>query len=106
MATTRAANTKKTTSRTAPPPAEATTPATLRKRELIERVTAETGLKWRDVKAIADAVLSVMGQAVGEGQTLALEPLGKLRVARTAENGAARVLTCKLRQKPLVAAGE
>ncbi len=72
---------------------------TFRKRELIERVTAETGLRRRDVKAVTEALLSAMGDAVREGQTLALEPMGKLRVARSNETGGRRVLTCKLRQK-------
>jgi len=71
----------------------------LKKRELIERVAAETGLKRREVKAVAESVLSVMARALGEGQSLNLEPLGKLRVARSTDNADGRVLTCKLRQK-------
>ena len=97
----------KTSTRKPEPAAPADPPqVTFRKRDLIEQVTAETGLKRRDVKAISEAVLAAMGRAVGEGQSLALEPLGKLRVARTNESGASRVLTCKLRQKAAAVPGE
>lgn len=71
----------------------------LKKRELIEGVAAETGLKRREVRAVAEAVLSVMGRALGDGRSLNLEPLGKLRVAKSTDNEGSRVLTCKLRQK-------
>ena len=71
----------------------------LKKRELIDGVAAETGLKRREVRAVTEAVLSVMGGALAEGRSLNLEPLGKLRVAKSTDNDGSRVLTCKLRRK-------
>jgi len=71
----------------------------LKKRELIDGVAAETGLKRREVRAVTEAVLSVMGGALADGRSLNLEPLGKLRVAKSTDNEGSRVLTCKLRRK-------
>jgi nucleoid DNA-binding protein len=78
----------------------------LKKRELIEQVVAETGLKRGDIRPVVEAALSVMGRALGDGKSLNLEPLGKLRVARTNETEGARVMTCKLRQKTLASPAE
>ena len=72
---------------------------TLKKRDLIERAVAESGLKRRDVKAVTEAVLKIMGDAVDRGEGLALEPFGKLRLARVAEGTVSRTFTAKLRRK-------
>ncbi len=72
---------------------------TLKKRDLVERAVAESGLKRRDVKAVTEAVLKIMGEAVDRGEALALEPLGKLRLARVSEGTNSRTYTAKLRRK-------
>ncbi|MEM9710193.1 MAG: HU family DNA-binding protein [Pseudomonadota bacterium] len=79
--------------------AEEPSAQTLRKRDLIERLTAETGLKRRDVRAVTEALLAALGESVAKGESLSLEPFGKLRVARSAEGTGSRTHTCKLRQK-------
>lgn len=71
----------------------------LKKRDLIEEAVVATGLKRRDVKRVAEALLQSMGRAVERGESLTLEPLGKLRVARSVETDKGAVLTCKLRRK-------
>lgn len=95
----RATTAKKKTTKSAAKPAAVEPRPVLKKRDLIERVVTDTGLKRREVKAVTEAVLHAMGEAVGQGDGLVLEPFGKLRVARATDNGASRVLTCKLRRK-------
>ncbi len=90
----------------APSPAATAPPHVLKKRELIERVVENTGLKRRDVRTIAESVLQIMGDTVREGDSLALEPLGKLRVARVVDGPSNRTLTVKLRQKQVQASAE
>jgi nucleoid DNA-binding protein len=91
----------------------ATKVATLRKKELIERVAAVSGVKKQDTRAIIDAVLSVLGDALAAGETLALPPLGKARVNRHKDVDGGEILTVKLRRggpatakEPLAEQGE
>ena len=79
-------------------PAKSVKPA-LRKRDLIDRVAAETGLKKRQAKQATEALLVAMGEAVARGETLALEPFGRMRVARSVDREGGHTLTCKLRRK-------
>lgn len=62
-------------------------------RDLIEAVAGATGGRKPEVKATVDATLAALGEALATGKTLAVPPLGKLRVVKT--KGAA--LTLKLR---------
>ena len=70
----------------------------VRKRELIDRVAQRSGMKKRDVKPMVEAMLSVMGQALSDGEELNLQPFGKLRVARRKDLANGQVLTVKLRR--------
>ncbi|MFC2969142.1 HU family DNA-binding protein [Acidimangrovimonas pyrenivorans] len=70
----------------------------LHRKELFGRVMAMSGAKKKDVKPIAEAVLTVLGAALEAGEELNLPPLGKVRIARRNANGAAEVLTLKLRR--------
>jgi nucleoid DNA-binding protein len=86
---------------------------TLRKKELIERVAAVSGVKKQDTRAIIDAVLAVLGDALAAGETLALPPLGKARVNRHKDVDGGEMLTVKLRRggpatakEPLAETGE
>lgn len=74
----------------------AATSAELRLRGLIERVAQATGGRKPEIKAVTEAVLRELGQALSAGQVLNLPGLGKARVARTGA-GPAGVLTVKLR---------
>lgn len=62
-------------------------------KDLIESVASTTGGKKPDVKAAVEATLAAMGEALATGKSLALPPLGKLRVVKN--KGPA--LTLKLR---------
>lgn len=70
----------------------------MRKKELIETVVAQSGVKKRDAKPVIEAMLSVLGNAISSGRELNLEPLGKLKINRTKTGRGAKVMICKLRQ--------
>jgi hypothetical protein len=73
-------------------PAEAKA-AILKLKDLVDSVAEATGAKKPEVKATVEATLSALGSALASGRSLAVPPLGKLRVVKT--RGAA--LTLKLR---------
>ena len=70
----------------------------LRKKELIDLVVARSGVKRKDAKPVVEAMLGILGEAVGAGRELTLQPLGKLMVNRVVDKQNARVIVCKLRQ--------
>ncbi len=73
--------------------------ATLRKKELIERVAKAAGAKKKDAREIVEATLTVLGEALAAGETLALPPFGKARVNRHRDvAGGGEMLTVKLRR--------
>ncbi|MEO1639296.1 MAG: HU family DNA-binding protein [Pseudomonadota bacterium] len=70
----------------------------LKKPDLLDQVVARTNLKKRDVKPAVEAALSVIGDALRDGQDVNLPPLGKLRVVKTKDlDDGAAILTLKLR---------
>jgi Bacterial DNA-binding protein len=74
--------------------AEASGPGGMMKlKDLIDSVTAKTGGKKPEVKAAVEATLAALGEALATGKSLAVPPLGKLRVVKN--KGPA--LTLKLR---------
>ncbi|MEM9637190.1 MAG: HU family DNA-binding protein [Pseudomonadota bacterium] len=83
------------------PPSTAPTPTVtqpeLKKRELIEALTAQTGLKRRDVRHVAEAMLATLGKALADGRSLNLPPMGKLRIRRSEGREQGQMLTCKMR---------
>ncbi|WP_164880108.1 HU family DNA-binding protein [Paenirhodobacter ferrireducens] len=56
----------------------------LRKKDFVERVALAAGVKKGKVREITDAVLQVLGEALANGESLAIPPLGKLRVTKHA----------------------
>ena len=91
-----------------PAPDVATQPlVTLRKKELVERVCEQSGLKKKDVKPVVEATLRVLGDALQAGTALAIPPLGKARVNKQTGSTGDEVLVVKLRRPPTgaVAAG-
>lgn len=66
---------------------------TVKLKNLIESVASATGGKKADVKATVEATLAALGEALATGKSLAVPPLGKLRVVKN--KGPA--LTLKLR---------
>lgn len=71
----------------------------LKKKELIDLVVARSGIKKREAKPVVEAMLAVLGETIGSGRELNLQPLGKLRINRTAEKPNGQVIICKLLQK-------
>jgi hypothetical protein len=67
--------------------------AGLKLKDLIDSVAAATGAKKPEVKKTVEATLAALGEALATGKSLAVPPLGKLRVVKN--KGPA--LTLKLR---------
>lgn len=74
-------------------------PHMLRKKELIERVVARSGVKKKDAKPTIEAMLAVLGEALSKGEELNLHPLGKMKVTRVIEKPNAKVMVTKVRRK-------
>ena len=73
-------------------------PTVLKKKELVERVVAASGVKKKDAKPVVEAMLAVLGESLASGRELNLAPLGKLRINRVEDKANGRVIVCKLRQ--------
>lgn len=95
---------KKTAAKAAQPEVRAEADAsqdaagTLRLKDLIERVTAASGAKKKDVREISEAVLKVLGDALDAGDALQLPPLGKAKVARHKDTGKGEMLVIRLKR--------
>lgn len=83
-------------------PAASSAPA-LKIKDLIDKVVVATGAKKADVRQIVDATLSALGDALSNGDTLNLPPLGRAKVSRAGDAGSGKAMTVKLRRP--VAAG-
>ena len=78
----------------------------LRKKELIERVVARSGVKKKDAKPTIEAMLAVLGEALAAGEELNLQPLGKVMVKKTKELPNAKMMVCRIRQRNAVDEGK
>lgn len=56
----------------------------MRKKEFLDQVMASVTTNRREAKAVIEATLLALSEALQEGKTLAVAPLGKARVARVA----------------------
>ncbi|OUS34238.1 DNA-binding protein [Rhodobacterales bacterium 56_14_T64] len=74
----------------------------MRKKELIDLVVERSGIKKKDAKPVVEAMLAVLGEAIGGGRELNLQPLGKLRINRSVERSNGRIIICKLRQSTVI----
>jgi DNA-binding protein HU-alpha len=72
--------------------------ATLRMRDLLERVVARSGAKKKDAKAVVEATLAVLGEALAKGESLNLPEFGKARVSRQKDSGGVEITVVKLRR--------
>lgn len=64
---------------------------------LLERVHKITGGKMRDVKAVVEATLTVMGDALKAGEALRLPPFGNAKVRQKADAEAGSAMRAMLR---------
>ncbi|APX11237.1 hypothetical protein BWR18_05700 [Tateyamaria omphalii] len=71
----------------------------MRKKELVEAVVARSGLKKKDVKPAVEATLAVLGDALKEGRTLNLEPMGKVKINREKMLASGRMMVARIRQR-------
>ena len=76
--------------------------APIKKPELVERVMAETGMKKKDVKPVVEAMLTVLGRALSEGEELNVPPLGKVMINRVKDVANAKIMNVKLRHPTAV----
>ncbi|AQS49811.1 hypothetical protein BMG03_09665 [Thioclava nitratireducens] len=70
----------------------------MRKRSFVDRVMVEAGVKRGEAKAMSEAVLKVLGEALSEGEELSIPPLGKLKINRQFEKNGDEILVVKLRR--------
>ncbi|WP_212526049.1 HU family DNA-binding protein [Actibacterium sp. MT2.3-13A] len=85
------------------PPGAASGPApgpVLRKKDLIERVVTQSGLKKKDVRPVVEATLAVLGEALSQQERLNLPPFGKLTVNRRKALANGEVLNARVRRSP------
>ena len=69
----------------------------LKKREFIERVVAKSDLKKKDVKPAVEAAILVLSEALNAGETVVLQPLGKIKIIREKELPNGKVYTARIR---------
>lgn len=71
----------------------------MRKKQLIDRIMAEVpDARKKDAKPIIEATLAVLGQALTDGETLNLQPLGKMKVQKRKVLSNGQSLTLRLRR--------
>lgn len=74
----------------------------LKKKELIEAVVTRSGIKKKDAKPVVEAMLAILGEELGEGRELNLQPLGKMKINRIKQLANGRIVMCKLRRSNAV----
>ena len=79
----------------------------MRKKELLEAVVAQSGMKKKDVKPVVEAMLTVLGDALAQDRELNLPPFAKVKIQKVKQLSGARVTVARLRQsKPSATAAE
>jgi DNA-binding protein HU-alpha len=66
-------------------------------KDMLTAVVQKTGAKKKDAKDVVDAFLGEMAKAMGAGKSLALPPLGNIRVVKSQDKGNLSMLVLKLR---------
>lgn len=72
--------------------------ASMRVKDLIERVSAAADQNKKDVRAIVEATLAELGKALEAGESLNLPPFGKIRIANQKGDASGQMMTLKLRR--------
>ncbi|HEY9038008.1 MAG TPA: HU family DNA-binding protein [Roseovarius sp.] len=80
-------------------------PLPLKKQELIAKVVEQSEVPKKHAKPVIEAMLAVLGEALGEGRDLNLQPMGKIKRKRVKDTGTARVIVANIRQPNAPAAG-
>lgn len=107
---TKAAVTKPVAAAKAVVSAPATQGATdeMSKKELLERLVTESGMKKGDARRALEATLSVLASAIGTHDSISAAPLGKLKIVRKKDtpNGELVVMRLKLKKADAVDAAD
>lgn len=77
----------------------ATVTKVLRRKELAARIAKTSGAKPKAVKAVLDATLKELGDAIAAGEAMNLPGLGRVVVNRKKEGAKGDVIICKIRRK-------
>jgi len=70
----------------------------MRKKELIDIVVERSGVKKKDAKPVVEAMLEVLGEALGDNRELNLLPMGKFKVVNEKDLGNGKMMRVKVRQ--------
>lgn len=71
----------------------------LEKKDLIDRIAEESGMKKGEVRTALDATLIVLRQALQDGSNLSIAPLGKLKIAREKQTPNGKLVVAKIKLK-------
>ena len=80
---------------------EGTVSLQVKKKDFVERVALRSGARKPVARDLTEAVLAVLGEALAQGETLVLPPLGKMSVARSVGKAGGEILHVKLRRMAL-----
>lgn len=75
----------------------------VRKKEFMARILERADTRQKIAKPIVEATLEILGEALAAGETLALQPLGQIKVKRIDDGEKASVVHCRVRQAKAVA---
>ena len=80
----------------------------LSKKDLLERLVTESGMKKGEARNALNALLNVLHGALSEGKSISAAPLGKIKLTRRKQtpNGELAVLRVKLRDADTKASGK
>lgn len=70
------------------------------KRDFVDRVLAQTGARRSEALPVIEATLAQLGAVLSAGQTLAVAPLGRARIATETDARGSEVITLRLRRRP------
>nr|WP_317054954.1 HU family DNA-binding protein [Roseovarius sp. W115] len=70
----------------------------MKRKELVEEVSRRAELPKHKVKPVVEAMIAVMGEAVAEGRTMNLQPLGRMVHKRRKETPNADISVVRIRQ--------
>ena len=70
----------------------------MKKVDLVDAVVERSGIKKKFAKPAIEAALAILGEAIDEGRSLNLRPMGKLKVQRAKEVANGKVITARIRQ--------
>lgn len=70
----------------------------LKKAELVDKIVARTGVKKRDAKKSAEAMLDILAETISGGREINIKPLGKVMLTRTKELDNGEMLMVRIRR--------